>query len=147
MPEIELGTLKGKPALVFVALAIVVAGMGYRSRAASFDTEGRAALQQHIVADYARAPLAQLEANMKQGTREDHLEAMARETMDLLNVEIVDFELRGSGDKIYVKAEIEVNGKTPPDGRRYRFFRAEHSWMSGWKIRNEVSESSFRLKF
>jgi len=55
-------------------------------------------------------------------------------------------EVRGRGDDIVVKVEVQVAGKDPPDGRRVRYFRMSHSSVTGWRMRYETSALSYYLK-
>ncbi len=46
-----------------------------------------------------------------------------------------------------VRAEILVDGGTPPDGRSVRYFRMRHSMVTGWRMRYEAHAVSYYLKF
>ena len=137
----------GTPAVIVILLYVVYMAMGYKNMNSSFDPEGIEAVEFYISADYYREPVAQLNKNIKQGTRKDRLEAMSKEVQRLTNVEIVSADLKGfDSEDLIAKVEIEVDGKTPPDGRRYRYFNVSYSWLTGWRVESETTASLYKFK-
>ena len=137
----------GAPAIVVILLYVVYMAMGYKSMSSSFDPEGIKAVESYISADYYREPVAQLNKNFKQGTRQDRLEAMSKEVQSLTNVEIVSADLKGFDSKdLIAKVEIEVDGNAPADGRRYRYFNVSYSWLTGWRVEGETTATLYKLK-
>ena len=139
---------KGVPAVIVLLLYGVYMTMGYVNLHSSFDDQGHEAVLSYIQSDYSREPIEHLRQNIKQDTRQDRLEAMSKEVRQLSEVEIVSVELRGiDSDDLSAKVEIEVDGRTPPDGRRFRYFDVQYSWLTGWRVDRETNANLYKLRF
>lgn len=47
---------------------------------------------------------------------------------------------------VYVRVEVRVDGRDPPDGRPVRYFEFEHSLVLGWRYKRDISALSYYLK-
>ncbi len=134
--------LKGWMALPVLVLFVGFAGYRLFSIKTTLASEAAEELKVWIRADYARSYLECIDVNkLDKQTLDPHIEAMAA----LEKVQIVVISFRGT-DPVYVKAEIRVDGKEPPDGRPIRYFLMEYSTLTGWRVLREISALRYHLK-
>jgi hypothetical protein len=98
----------------FVLLVAMVAFGLWRARAQrrTLDTEARRLIQIELSAEYLRGgDLVPTEA-----------------------VELRSLSARGHSERVVVRAEVAVEGRTPPDGERVRYFAMRHRLVGGWEL-------------
>lgn len=129
--------LKGRAALA--AIALILGLLGWRATSARTALNGPAseAVRLQLVGEYADDLLPALRDDP-----EAHLDAIVRSE----DIEITTLGVRGTGDNVVAKVEIQVRGGPPPDGESIRFYELEHTKLSGWRVRWETSEFQYRLK-
>jgi hypothetical protein len=49
-------------------------------------------------------------------------------------VELRSLTARGHGERVVVRAEVTVQGRTPPDGESVRYFAMRHRLVGGWEL-------------
>lgn len=105
-------------------------------------SEATVELRAWLRADYTRQILGELEPGALLNARTDpRVEAL----VDLERIEFPSIDSRGV-DPVYVRAEIRVAGKDPPDGRRVRYWQMERSAVTGWRVRREISALQYWLR-
>jgi hypothetical protein len=137
--------LNGWKALV--GLAVVAAFVVYRAFVASsaLHAEALPELKRTLVGEYSSIGLAPLEQAMKSGDRQ----AAARYAKELEKVERITFgsaRVKGQSGKRVLRVEIRVDGDLPPDGQPVRYFFAEHSLVTGWRIRGRARAWNYYSK-
>ena len=140
-------TLKGPPA--FIALLVIGAFtvFQYSDRNRTLDSGAVEELKTWLVAEYTREYLPQFRAMVDNPAgRENEIREMSR-LFNRDNMKIISIEARGSGDDVAVRVEIEVDGKDPPIGDRIRYFRMNHSTITGWSYENEIGKWGYYLTF
>jgi len=140
--------LTGTPALVVLALIVGVTAWQLVAQSTMLGTDAAAQLKLELSSEYARLHLPKLQeaAQNPAGTSpEDVMRMVADIRPD--NIEIVKIAARGHGDDLVVRAEVEVAGHTPPDGRRVRYFVMTHSLITGWSVEYPTSALSYYLAF
>ncbi len=140
-------TLKGPWALIallFIAAFIVYQ---YLDRNRTLESEAVAVIKTWVVADYVRNALPRLRELVENPTgKNDQIEDLVK-NISRDRVQIVSIQARGTGDDVAVRVEIEVDGKTPPDGNRVRYFAMSHSTVVGWQYEHEISKWGYYLTF
>jgi len=130
--------------LVTASLALVT-GCATRVRVGpvTVNDQGKDAIRTHLRSTYASMGL---QASEDGRAGRISTEEMAR-IMTAAGAEKIAFpalEARGKGERIFVRAEIEVNSGPPLDGVRTRYFRMKHGIPSGnWSVLWESNEASF----
>jgi hypothetical protein len=123
-----------------VVLIIVVLGLGgYRlaSARSSLSDEGTDVLKTWVSTEYQRYYLAQDDLSQDE---------KARFLIGAAEVEFRSVSARGSGDNIVVRVEIEPSEFQPPGTKLVRYFRMEHSMITGWRHRSDVTAFSYYTK-
>lgn len=125
---------------VLVVLVIAAFG-GFRALTARADLDGdtRQQLEGWLVGQYTSEYLRTMDQSNPTAADVDSL--LTRSTP-----EIVDLRARGTRRDMIVRTEIRVGGRPPPDGKSVRYWRMEHSQLTGWRLRREVTALSYYLK-
>jgi len=138
-------TVKGWHALVALAVVIGYAGYRYHSARVGANPALMKSVRVQLMGEYAHHELGGLKQAI--GTRDprtiqDHVDTVK----GLDSIRFTDVEARrGAGDKVFVRARIEVDGKPPPDDRApVRYFLFRHSLVGGWRFIREASPREFR---
>ncbi|MGQ9590305.1 MAG: hypothetical protein ACUVYA_08430 [Planctomycetota bacterium] len=106
-------------------------------------SEATVELRVWLRADYTRLLLGELAPGaLLNAPNDPRVQAL----IDLEKIEFPSIESRGV-DPVYVRAEIRVAGKDPPDGRRVRYWQMERSAVTGWRVRREISPLRYWLRF
>jgi hypothetical protein len=145
MTEIKFRVTGWKAVIVLIAVA---AFLGYRYNAlrTTLATEAADELRFWLAAEYMAQGLPTLEEALERGD-EAAAELQAREIVARDRIEFPQLSARGDPEDVVVRAEILVDGGTPPDGRSVRYFRMRHSMVTGWRMRYEAHAVSYYLKF
>jgi len=135
MAQIRLTGVKA----VVVILALVGFGV-FRlvSARSTLDTQGTEELSMWLRAEYASRYLSNLDAATLTPEDVESLLALDRITFP---------SIRGNGtpSDMVVRVEIEIDGQPPPDGRSVRYWRMEHSMLTGWRMQREANVLSYYL--
>jgi hypothetical protein len=118
-----------------VVVILALAGFGvFRlvSARSALDTQGTEELSMWLRAEYASRYLSNLDAATITPEEVESLLALDRITFS---------SIRGNGtpSDMVVRVEIEVDGQPPPDGRSVRYWRMEHSMLTGWRMQREAN--------
>ncbi len=145
MSEIKIKLTGWKAVLVLVAVA---GFLGYRYYAlhTTVATEAADELRFWLAAEYMAAGLPALEQAVESGDAVA-AEIQAQEILARERIEFTELSARGSPEDVVVRAEILVDGRAPPVGEPVRYFRMEHSMVTGWRMQREVHAISYYLKF
>ena len=128
-------------ALLFVGFLI------YRAVAAHAALEGEAAeeIKLHLIGVYSSQEMGELKTAYASGDSQ-RLSAEVDEIVGYSRIEFTSVCVKGLGDTITVRLAISVDGKLPPDGREIRYFRLEHSTLTGWRVKREVTAFRYYSK-
>ena len=131
-----------------VAILAVLAFLAYRYNAmhTTVATEAADELRFWLAAEYMAAGLPALEQAVESGDAVA-AEIQAQEILARERIEFPDLSARGSPEDVVVRAEILVDGRAPPVGKPVRYFRMEHSMLTGWRMQREVHAISYYLRF
>ncbi len=140
--------LKGWPAVIALILG-VGAFFGYRAwlhNDPKVSAELRERLEFDLISEIAGAVTADAKATraaLKRGDRDEA--ARLVEGVVQRKVEVSDFDLRGTGDEVIVRANYIVHG---PEGREPRtgYYRYSYSTLVGWQYQYETTVWSWRMK-
>ena len=116
--------LTGPKAIVALVLIVAVVAFQFLNRQQTLETEAVGQIKLYLAAEYARQHLPELQ-RAAQGADIDEaqsarVEEMVRQ-MSTDNIDIVAVAAHGRGGKYVARAEVEVDGSDPPDGRRVLF--------------------------
>lgn len=128
--------LRGWKAVVVLLAVVAFVGFRYVTARATLGTEGSEVLRQWVAAEYQRYHLARTDL-----TDEERAPF-------LLAADSVRFQAisgRGSPDDMVVRVEIAATPAHPPGTPRVRYYRMEHSPVTGWHHRGNASALSYHL--
>ncbi len=145
MSEIKIKLTGWKAVLVIVAVAGFL-GYRYYTLHTTVATEAADELRFWLAAEYMAAGLPALEQAVESGDAVA-AEIQAQEILARERIEFTELSARGSPEDVVVRAEILVDGRAPPVGGPVRYFRMEHSMVTGWRMQREVHAISYYLKF
>ncbi len=145
MSEIKIKLTGWKAVLVLVAVAGFL-GYRYHTLHTTVATEAADELRFWLAAEYMAAGLPALEQAVESGDAVA-AEIQAQEILARERIEFTELSARGSPEDVVVRAEILVDGRAPPVGGPVRYFRMEHSMVTGWRMQREVHAISYYLKF
>ncbi len=131
--EIKLTGRKGAAAgLAFVAFL----GYQFHAARASLDGAGREVIEQWLTAEYQRYHLARTDLDDEQ---------RARLLIDAADVDIVSLDARGKPESLAVRVEIAPGVAHPPGSPLVRYYRMEHSLLTGWHHRGKLPAWQYYL--
>ena len=137
----------GPKAVVALVVIAMVVGFQYFSRKQSLQTQAVDAIKTHLVADYTRYHLPELQRATTGGTVGDTRIEEIAEQLNTENIDIASISARGRDGKCVARVEIRVAGSEPPDGKPVRYFKMSHSTFTGWRVRGEVAAWNYYLSF
>ena len=145
MSEIKI-RVTGWKAIAVLVLAAAFVGYRYNAMRSTVATEAADELRFWLAAEYVAMGLPALEQALESG---DSIaaELQAREIVARDRIEFPSLTARGEPDDVVLRAEILVDGRTPPDGESVRYFQMRHSTVTGWRMRREVTAVSYYLRF
>lgn len=139
--------LKGWPAVIAVVV-LILGFVGFRvflHGRLDISSEARGQLELALMSELAGDITADTEAIRAAMDAGDHkaATAIAEGTLER-KVEIKEMKMKGSGEKVLVKATYVVFG---PDKEETKvgYFQFSHTIISGWQYRREVSSVSWYL--
>ena len=116
------------------ALVVIVAILGFgifrfTSARSSIETDAADRLHFWLQAEYSRRYMAE---------HSEVDEAMAKRLLALDRLEFTEISGRGRPDDMVVRVRIAIDGSSPPFGKEVRYFRMEHSMVTGWMLERET---------
>lgn len=136
--------LKGKSGLVLGLLFMVVCLVGYSSKNASLQKNGKEMIIEYLHADYTRIKLPNLQSRLAENISDEEKDDLIDRFFELGKIEIQSIEMLGKRDKGHVvRVDVSLSGEVPPDGKSSRYFLMKHSIFYGWRIERETYTSSF----
>jgi hypothetical protein len=129
-------TLRGWPAVIVIAMVVVLYGLTFVVSRSSLDDEALSPIRLQLQGEYTSAVLPELDPN------DPDPEVVERLT-ELDQIEFASVSARGSGEKVIVRVEPLVNGQPPPDGRDVRYYQMSWSSLTGWRMRRETTAFSY----
>jgi len=145
MSEIKI-KLTGWKAIVAILAVLAFLAYRYNAMHTTVATEAADELRFWLAAEYMAAGLPALEQAVESGDAVA-AEIQAQEILARERIEFPDLSARGSPEDVVVRAEILVDGRAPPVGKPVRYFRMEHSMVTGWRMQREVHAISYYLRF
>jgi len=130
---------------VLVVLLVIV-GYKYYAMRETLDTAATQVIKTWILAEYVGKGIDNLKLQNLDAMSPEQAELAGEQLLKLNRINIKSIKTRGKGDDIVVRVEIMVNGKTPPDGKRIRYFRMKHSMITGWTMKRGATSLSYYLK-
>jgi len=130
---------------VLVVLLVIV-GYKYYVMRETLDTAATQVIKTWILAEYVGKGIDNLKLQNLDAMSPEQAELAGEQLLKLNRINIKSIKTRGKGDDIVVRVEIMVNGKTPPDGKRIRYFRMKHSMITGWTMKRGATSLSYYLK-
>lgn len=137
--------LTGGRAVIMVLVALVVVGYRWYAARASLDTGAADQLRVWLVAEYTAAGLDP-HAQAVEGGDAGAAAAGAQDLLARTRIAFPSLTARGAPDDLVVRAEILVGGGPPPVGRPVRYFRMQHSLVTGWLLRRETVALAYYLR-
>ncbi len=116
----------------------ILAFLGYQFHAAraSLDGAGREVIEQWLAAEYQRYHLSRTELDDEQ---------RARVLIDAADVDILALDARGKPESLAVRVEIAPGAAHPPGSPLVRYYRMEHSLLTGWHHRGKLRAWQYYL--
>ncbi len=124
-------------------MIVVVLVANFRAERSTLQTEAADELKLWVRGEYLSQGLHGIDPEQM---TEEELQEKGEELLSLSEVQFISISARGRGDDIVVKVEIRVSGQEPPDGKPVRYFRMEHSVVTGWRVLHETTALSYYLK-
>jgi len=126
------------------ALLFVLAFAGYRLAASksTLAEEATAKLRLQLKGEYAARHLEGVDPRT---LSRDRMDPRVAKLQALERIDLVSISSRGR-DPTYVRVEIRVDGKEPPDGRPVRYWCMEYSVITGWRVVREISSWKYYLR-
>ncbi len=131
--EIEC-TFTGKKAVIVLCIILLLLGvrLWYFHRAENRALTKEAIIQTidpYVKAYYSRKALPDLQS----ATASNDVKRIERITREITRIEYKSISVKGFWSPLVVRAEITTDGKTPPDGKTFRYFKIEYSDLwNGW---------------
>ncbi|MEW5736645.1 MAG: hypothetical protein AB1921_17505 [Thermodesulfobacteriota bacterium] len=144
-PEMKI-KLTGWKAVVAILVLLGLLGWRYAESRRTLGTEAADVVRHWLVAEYTRNNLATWTPEERSFDNKEEAAQKAQELLAASRVTILSIQARGSGDDVVVRVEVQVDGKTPPDGRSVRYFRMSHSALIGWQMRYDAGPWAWYLK-
>jgi hypothetical protein len=141
---LKLTGTKAIAALVVVAAVVI---FQFFLRQQSLQTQAVDQVKLHLASEYTRLHLPKLQKAVSTGSLTDTRAGEIVEQVTPDNIEIVSISARGRKDRYVARVEVTVAGSGPPDGRPVRYFRMEHSTLTGWRITGDSTVWGYRLAF
>ena len=139
--------MRGPWALFALLIMAAITIYQHLDRNRTLESDAVAVIKTWVVAEYVRNALPRLREMVENPAgRNNQIDELVK-TFSRERVQIVSIQARGSGDDVAVRVEIEVDGKTPADGRRVRYFAMSHSALVGWQYEHEISKWGYYLTF
>jgi len=135
--------LKGWKAIAALAIIVVIVVANFRAERSTLESEAADELKFWLRGEYVSSGLHGVDPDQM---TDEELQAKGEELLKLSEIEFTSIKARGRGDDIVVKVEVRVSGQEPPDGRPVRYFRMEHSVVTGWRVRHQTTALSYYLK-
>ena len=129
-----------------LVVLLVIVGYKYYVMRETLDTAATQVIKTWILAEYVGKGIDNLKLQNLDAMSPEQAELAGEQLLKLNRINIKSIKTRGKGDDIVVRVEIMVNGKTPPDGKRIRYFRMKHSMITGWTMKRGATSLSYYLK-
>jgi hypothetical protein len=137
----------GKPAVAILAMI----GIFILWRLlATYDTvapEIEEKLRFTLSAEYARSLLPRIQEEVASKDEEGLRKSTEELHAYTKKISFASLRRRGGGDNVYVRAEILVDGKSPPVGKSVRYFQFSHSYLLGYVYTQEAFALEYYLPF
>lgn len=142
MPQFSF-QLRGWYAIVAVLAVLLYAGGTMIVRVRSVDDAMRDAVRERLLNEYSgRGPkdIARIVAEAREGAPVESVPPVVPR-----DVAFTSITAHGkiSGRIIYVRAEVTVDGGSPPDGRSVRYFALSPKFGGGWTVVGENSSYNY----
>jgi hypothetical protein len=128
--------LRGWPAVIAVAAIAGFTGLKVYLRVRPVDDAMRDAVRVELVKEYSgRGPrdVTRILTEAHQGLPVESLPPLMQR-----EVEFTSMAARGGSDGLVVRADVNVDGGAPPDGRAVRYFRVSRKFGGdGWMVVGE----------
>ena len=139
-------SIKGWKVIPVLVVVLVIVGYKYYAMNATLDTDAMSVIKTWILAEYVGKGIDNLKLQNLDAMSPEQAERAAEQLLKLNRIDIKSIKARGKGDNIVVRVEITVDGKTPPDGKRIRYFRIKHSMITGWTMKGRATSLSYYSK-
>lgn len=139
-------SIKGWKVIPVLVVLLVIVGYKYYAMRETLDTAATQVIKTWILAEYVGKGIDNLKLQNLEAMSPEQAELAAEQLLKLNRIDIKSIKARGKGDDIVVRVEITVDGKTPPDGKRIRYFRMKHSMITGWTMKRGATSLSYYLK-
>ena len=135
--------LRGWPAVLVLVLVLGLWGwQRYRVHTTSGE-EFEEPLRVYLEAEYMRQALDGVDVS---NPSDADARAVGNRVKELRGgITFPSIRARGSGEEIYVRAEVLVQGEAPPDGRPVRYFLFSHGALTGYTLQYETTAWAYRL--
>ena len=134
-------TLKGWKAVAALAVLAAIYGLRIYSRVQTVDDAGRDVLTAWLLKDYQGQGPRDLMKRVQDYKAGLPMQPMTE--IKPMNIEFPSLAARGSRSSMIVKAQITVDGGTPPDGQPVRYFYMSYNADRGWAVLTETDSYSY----
>lgn len=128
MSQIQI-KLTGAKAIIAILAILVFGVFRFTSAKSSIETDAAGQLRFWLQSEYTRHYLAE-------NSQAD--EALAQRLLALERIEFSEISGIGQPDDMVIRVRISVDGSSPPFGKEVRYFRMEHSMLTGWMLERET---------
>ena len=139
-------SIKGWKVIPVLVVLLIIVGYKYYAMRETLDTAAAQVIRTWILGEYVGKGIDNLKLQNLDAMSSEQAEQAAEQLLKLNRIDIKSIKARGKGDNIVVRVEIMVDGKTPPDGKRIRYFRMKHSMITGWTMKRGATSLSYYLK-
>jgi hypothetical protein len=134
MPEHSF-QLRGWHSLIGMAMVLVFWAVQIYTRVVPADEAMRAAVKQELLNEYSgrgRKDVARLVAQAREGSRVESVPEFVQRDVELKSISALG---NISAHVDFVRAEVTVDGGSPPDGHPVRYFRMSRKIVDpGWLV-------------
>ena len=140
-------TITGKPAIAIIILVAVFFLWRILVTNDTVAPELEERVRQQLAAEYARFLLPSLQEGVA-ARDEARLEAdVERLKAYTKKITFTSLKSRGGGNNLYVRAEILVDGKSPPTGKSLRYLHFHESLLLGYVYQQEAWALEYYFPF
>jgi hypothetical protein len=130
--------LRGWKAVAVLALIVGISGFRFISRFQAVDDAGRDVLTAWLLKDYNGQGQRDLMKRVQDYKARLPMQPITE--IKPMNIEFASLSAHGLRDAMVAKAQITVEGGTPPDGRSVRYFYLTRNVDGAWTVFTETDE-------
>jgi hypothetical protein len=140
-------------AAIIAVVVIMLVMLALHIKGSTLQTRGMRAIQERLTQNYYQNHMAALPDASDAAVSDRELELRSAALNQVPQYQILALRPLVENKReillashLSVEIDLQVNGRTPPDGRTKRYFVMKHSWLSGWKVDYERQPPGAKVK-